>query len=41
MRLLVLFAVMMGAEGLMAQQILTDSDVVKMVQAGVGAGRHS
>ena len=35
MRLLILLAVMMGAEGLAAQQILTDDDVVKMVQAGV------
>ena len=35
MKLLVLTAVMMGAEALVAQQILTDNDVVKMVQAGV------
>jgi len=35
MKLFVLIAVMVGAEGLMAQQILTDNDVVKMVQAGV------
>ncbi|HLM97734.1 MAG TPA: hypothetical protein VK335_00530 [Bryobacteraceae bacterium] len=35
MKLFVLIAVMGGAEGLMAQQILTDTDVVKMVQAGV------
>ena len=35
MKRVVLIAVMIGAEGLMAQQILTDTDVVKMVQAGV------
>lgn len=35
MKLFVLLAVMIGAEGLMAQQILTDNDVVKMVEAGV------
>lgn len=28
-------AVIMGIEGLMAQQILTDAEVVKMAQAGV------
>ena len=35
MKRVVLIIVMMGIEGLMAQAILTDADVVKMVQAGV------
>ena len=35
MKRIFLMAVMMGIEGLRAQQILTDADVVKMVQAGV------
>jgi hypothetical protein len=35
MKHVALIAVMIGVEGLMAQQILTDNDVVKMVQAGV------
>jgi hypothetical protein len=35
MKHVALIAVMIGVEGLMAQQILTDNDVVRMVQAGV------
>lgn len=35
MKRIVLIALMMGADGLMALQILTDNDVVRMVQAGV------
>lgn len=35
MKRVVIVAVMMGVQRLMAQQILTDTDVVKMVQAGV------
>jgi hypothetical protein len=35
MKHVVLIAAMIGVEGLMAQQILTDNDVVRMVQAGV------
>ena len=35
MRLLLFFLVLVGAESLAAQQILTDGDVVKMVQTGV------
>jgi hypothetical protein len=35
MKLLALLAVMLGADALLAQQILTDIDVIKMLQAGV------
>jgi len=35
MKFLALITVMLGAQGLTAQQILTDNDVMKMVQAGV------